>query len=175
MGEFEEKLNGILNNPAEMEKILMLARSFMGNGEASAPSPPPQQGMHHPPQGTYPGGQHMPPQYGSPPPAYAHPYHAPPPTVGQAKAPYPQASAYHPPPQAHQTAQTAAPQGGLDSILGGMDLNMMKKLAKGFSGATGSAALLQAMQPHLKDERQGQLKRAVAIAQMLKAAKAVFD
>ena len=173
MGEFEEKLNGILNNPAEMEKILMLARSFMGNGEASAASPP-QQGVHHPPQGAYPNAQHMPPHYPASPPAYAHPYHAPAPTAAGVKPPYPQPAAY-PPPQAHQTAQTGASQGGLDSILGGMDLNMMKKLAKGFSGTTGSAALLQAMQPHLRDERQGQLKRAVAIAQMLKAAKAVFD
>ena len=175
MGEFEEKLNGILNNPAEMEKILMLARNFMGNGEANA-APPPQQGVHHPPQGTYPGAQHMPPHYPASPPTYAHPYHAPSPTATGVKPPYPQpAAAYHPAPQTHQTAQAGAAQGGLDSILGGMDLNMMKKLAKGFSGTTGSAALLQAMQPHLRDERQGQLKRAVAIAQMLKAAKAVFD
>ena len=171
MGEFEEKLNGILNNPAEMEKILMLARSFMGNGEANS-APPPQQGMHYPPQGTHPVGQHMPPHYPASPPAYAHPHHAPPSASTGAKAPYPQPAAYHPPPQA---AQTGAAGGGLDSLLGGVDLNMMKKLAKGFSGTTGSAALLQAMQPHLKDERQGQLKRAVAIAQMLKAAKAVFD
>ena len=39
MGEFEEKLNGILNNPQEMEKIIALARNFMGGG-GSAPSEP---------------------------------------------------------------------------------------------------------------------------------------
>ena len=42
MGEFEEKLNGILNNPQEMEKIMALARNFMGGG--SGPDPPPQGG-----------------------------------------------------------------------------------------------------------------------------------
>ena len=45
MSEFEDKLNGILNNPQEMEKIMALARNFMGGGgeatTASAPVPPP--------------------------------------------------------------------------------------------------------------------------------------
>jgi len=43
MGEFEDKLNGILSNPKEMEKIMALAQSFMGGGSAqpqNATAPP---------------------------------------------------------------------------------------------------------------------------------------
>jgi len=44
MGELEDKLNGILNNPQEMEKIMALARRFMGGGgdsPSAGPVPPP--------------------------------------------------------------------------------------------------------------------------------------
>ena len=40
MGEFEEKLNGLLNNPQEMEKIMALARNFMGGSGGSTPPDP---------------------------------------------------------------------------------------------------------------------------------------
>lgn len=120
MGEFEEKLNGILNNPAEMEKILTLARGFMGSGGDLTSTSAGPTGAPTPPTPTTSGAD-------------------------------------------------------IAGLMGSLDPNMIGKLAKGFSGGVGSAALLQAMTPHLKMERQGQLKRALAIAQMLKAAKAIFD
>lgn len=120
MGEFEDKLNGVLNNPQEMEKIVTLARSLMGGGET---------------------------------------------TQVQAAAP--------PPPPASVPAPSTG-SSGISEMLGNIDPGMVKKLAQGLSGGVGSAALLKAMTPHLKDARQGQLKRALAIAQVVKAAKAVF-
>ena len=117
MSELEEKLNGLLNNPQEMEKIMALARNFMGGGAGPAPPPPP------------PGGA-------SPPGA-----------------------------------------GGFDlgGLLGGLDPGIMQKLVRGFSGGMGSAALLQSITPHLKDTRQGQLKRAIMIAQMVRVARGYFS
>ncbi|MCL2368904.1 MAG: hypothetical protein FWC72_07895, partial [Oscillospiraceae bacterium] len=114
MGEFEEKLNGILNNPQEMEKIMALARNLMGSGSDSpgtGPVPPPPAS----------GGPHT------------------------------------------------------DGLLGGLDSGMLQKLARGFSGGMGSAALLQSITPHLKDTRQGQLKRAIMIAQMVRVARGYFS
>ncbi|MCL2562837.1 MAG: hypothetical protein FWE08_02230 [Oscillospiraceae bacterium] len=119
MGEFEEKLNGILNNPQEMEKIMALARNLMGSG----------------------GGSDA-PQGGSSPP---------PPLPGTSGGP------------------------DFGSLLGGLDAGMVQKLVKGFSGGRGSATLLQSITPHLKDTRQGQLKRAVMIAQMVKVARGYFS
>ena len=115
MGEFEEKLSGILNNPQEMEKIAHLARRFMGGGET--------------PEGSPPGA-------------------APPPPGGTVN---------------------------LEGLLGGLDPGLMQKLALGLKGGMSTAALLQAVTPHLKDERKGQLKRAVTIAQMVRVARAVFS
>ena len=39
MNEFEQKLNSILSDPAEMEKISRLAAQIMGGGEAGAEPP----------------------------------------------------------------------------------------------------------------------------------------
>ena len=115
MSEFEDKLNGILNNPQEMEKIMALARRFMkgeGGGDSSGPVPPPVPGA-----------------------------------------------------------------GGLDlgGLLGGIDPGLIQKLVRGFAGVGGSAALLQSITPHLRDERQSQLKRAIMIAQMVRVARAYFS
>ena len=117
MGDFEEKLNGILNNPREMEKIMALARNFMGNG--GGPAPPPTEPV--------------------------------------------------PPPGSGATG------GGLDGLLGGLDSGMMQKLAQGFAGGLGSSALLTSITPHLRDTRQGQLKRAIMIAQMVRVARGYFS
>ena len=42
MNEFEEKLNAILGDPAEMERITRLASELMGGGDLSAPSAQPR-------------------------------------------------------------------------------------------------------------------------------------
>jgi len=114
MGELEEKLNGILNNPQEMEKIMALARKLMGGG-----------------------GTSVPPELGAAPPT----------------------------------------PGGLDidGILGGLDPGLVQKLARGFTGGMGSSALLTSITPHLKDERQGQLRRAITIAQVVRVARTMFS
>lgn len=117
MGEFEEKLNGILNNPQEMEKIMAIARNFMGGGGPAAPADDPPTGG------------------------------APPPIEG----------------------------GGLDGLLGGLDPGLMAKLAKGLAGGVGTAALLQSVSPHLKSERQGQLKRAITVAQLVRVGRSMFS
>ena len=119
MGEFEDKLNGILNNPQEMEKIIALARNFMGGGADSGPPPPPGSA----PSGGGTGGLNL---------------------------------------------------DGLLGGLGGLDPGLLQKLARGFAGGVGSAALLQSITPHLKSERQGQLKRAITIAQAVRVARVMF-
>jgi len=119
MGELEEKINGILNNPQEMEKIMALARNLMGGkadfgGSASEVPPSPNEGQ---------GGGGL----------------------------------------------------NLEGLIGGIDPDMMKKLAGAFAGGIGSAALLQAMAPHLGEARKSQLKRAITVAQMVRVARAVFS
>jgi len=115
MSEFEDKLNGILNNPKEMEKIMALARNFMGSGGNAVPSAAGEE-----------------------------------PHVGG---------------------------GGLnlEGILGGLDPGLMQKLTRGLSSGLGSAAMLQAITPHLKESRRGQLKRALTVAQIVRAARVMFD
>jgi len=115
MGELEDKLHGILNNPQEMEKIMALARNVMGGmGEAA----PPQ------------GGDAVP-----------------------------------------------ASQEGFDvaGMLSGLDPKLLGKLTAGLSSGIGTGALLQAITPHLKEERQGQLRRAITIAQMVRAVRVMFE
>lgn len=41
MDELEEKLNSVLNNPSELEKISKIASAIMGGGDK--PEPPPQE------------------------------------------------------------------------------------------------------------------------------------
>ena len=42
MDELEEKLNAVLNNPSELEKISKIASAIMG-GSCDKPEPPPQE------------------------------------------------------------------------------------------------------------------------------------
>ena len=39
MGEFEDRINSVLSDPGQMEKIAKLAKSFMAGGEKQAESP----------------------------------------------------------------------------------------------------------------------------------------
>ena len=43
MSEFEDRINSILGNPAEMEKIMNLASQFMGGGSDRKQEPEPEQ------------------------------------------------------------------------------------------------------------------------------------
>lgn len=53
MSEFEDKINAILGNPAEMEKITKLAAQIMGGGGAASSSPEaPQEPPREKPQET---------------------------------------------------------------------------------------------------------------------------
>ena len=111
MGELEEKLKGILENPQEMEKIMALAQNLMGGKSPPSDSAPPSDGNKSP----------------------------------------------------------------LEGILNGLDPGILQKVARGFTGGVGTAALLKSITPHLKDERQSQLNRAITIAQMVRVAKSVFS
>lgn len=42
MSDFEERLNSILNDPGQMEKITAMAKSLMGGREPPETTPPPQ-------------------------------------------------------------------------------------------------------------------------------------
>ena len=123
MSEFDDKLNQILNNPQQLEKLLGIAKTMMGNvGGGSA-------------QNTY--AQHE---------------------------------------QPPSAAPVAAPQTGQSGgLFDSLDTGLITKLARGFSSATGTAALLQAVTPHLDSERHGQLKRAVTVAQLVKVARNVLS
>jgi len=121
MGEFEEKINGLLSNPEEMQKIMSLARSITGSGDTPLPgdSPPP--------------------------------------------------------------ATEKAEESG-SSLFENLDpklLQSMGKLMGQFNspGAAGGdkSALLNALCPYLKEERQEQLHRAMNIAKMAKVAKVAFS
>lgn len=50
MGDFEEKLEHILNNPQAMSQIMSLAQSLGGSSSAQSPSPPAGQGSAAPEQ-----------------------------------------------------------------------------------------------------------------------------
>jgi len=115
MGELEDKLHGILNNPQEMEKIMAIARNFMGGADQVAS-----------------------------------------PEVGASS------------PVSSESFDVAG-------MLSGLDPKLLGKLTAGLSSGVGSGALLQAITPHLKEERQGQLRRAITIAQLVRAARVMFE
>jgi len=115
MGELEDKLQGILNNPQEMEKIMAIARNFMGGADQAASS------------------------------------------------------------QGGEAAPASSESFDIAGMLGGLDPKLLGKLTAGLSSGIGTGALLQAITPHLKEERQGQLKRAITIAQLVRAARVMFE
>lgn len=140
MAEFEEKLNALLSDPNSMAQIMQLAQS-LGAGNAATPAPP----------GPVPGG--YPPQGGYPPP--------PPPPGG-----FPPPAGFPPPP--------GAPPGDspLASLLGSIDPGTVARLLP-LVGELGSAqnnnnrALLYALGPYLKPERQTKIERALQLARMI--------
>lgn len=101
MNEFEEKLNAILSDPGEMEKISRLAAQFMG-GET------PEQAA----------------------------------------------------------SQSSSPDGAMLGRLAGL---------MGGAGGKDKTALLQALTPYLRPERQAKLKKALNIARMARLARLTLE
>ena len=102
MNEFEEKLNAILSDPGEMEKISRLAAQLMGGaGPDSAPAP-------------------------------------------------------------QDSSGDGALLGRLAGLMGG-------------AGAKDKTALLQALSPYLRPERQAKLKKALNIARMARLARLTLE
>ncbi|WP_293009812.1 MULTISPECIES: hypothetical protein [unclassified Oscillibacter] len=137
MAEFEDKLNAILSDPNSMAQIMQLAQSI-GGGNGSAPAPPPGQA-----QGGYP--PYSPPGQG---------YQAPPP------------GNYPPPPG------PAPGENPLSSLLGSIDPSTIARLMPligelGSHQNNNSRALLYALRPYLKVERQTKIERALQLARIV--------
>lgn len=116
-GELGARLESILSDPAQMEKITQLAMGLMGSETAPASG------------------------------------------------------------EVSQTPPTPAPTGAGD-ILGSLgDTRLLSALGKAFSGGgekNRSTALLVAMRPYMRPEKQEKLDRAMKIAQMVHVAGAVM-
>ena len=137
MAEFEDKLNAILSDPNSMAQIMQLAQSI-GGGNGSAPGPPSGQA-----QGGY--SPYSPPGQG---------YQAPPP------------GNYPPPPG------PAPGENPLSSLLGSIDPGTIARLMPligelGSPHNNNSRALLYALRPYLKAERQTKIERALQLARIV--------
>ncbi|WP_352415829.1 hypothetical protein [Oscillibacter ruminantium] len=143
MAEFDEKLNALLSDPNSMAQIMQLAQSLGGGGSAPAPQPGPPQGGFTP-QGGYSSQNGFPPQ-------------------GNFQSPQ---SGYSPPPG-------PAPAGNpLASLLGGIDpktIARLMPLAQELASPqnTNNRALLYALRPYLKPERQEKIERALQLARIV--------
>ena len=118
-GELGAKLEAILSDPAQMEKITQMAMGLMGS---AAPAEDSSAGSNAPPAATAP----------------------------------------------------ATPGSVLDSL---GDTRLLSALGKAFSGGTEksrSTALLVAMRPYMRPEKQEKLDRAMQIARMVHIAGAVM-
>jgi len=113
MSEFEDRLNSILNDPEQMDKIASMAKSLMG---------------------------------------------------GSGQEPGPQAA--------------PAAEGGMSSLLEGLDPGMLQRMMKVMSGMKQgpdeNTALLEAMKPFLKEKRRAKMDRAIKLAKMAKVAELAF-
>ncbi|BAK99433.1 hypothetical protein OBV_22350 [Oscillibacter valericigenes Sjm18-20] len=157
MAEFEEKLNALLSDPNSMAQIMQLAQSLNGGASAPPPQPGPAQGGYPPPPGQPQGGYPPPPQPG--------------PTQGGYS---PQGGYQGPPPQGNYQTPQGPPPGGnsLASLLGGIDpgtIARLMPLVRELSGPqnTNNRALLYALRPYLKPERQGKIERALQLARIV--------
>jgi hypothetical protein len=73
-----------------------------------------------------------------------------------------------------RSAQADAGGDGLSGLLGGLDPKMLKligRLTGEYSSDSGTADLLRALRPYLKDEKREQLDRAAEVARMARLAK----
>ena len=161
MSEFDEKLNALLSDPGSMARIMELAQSLSGGQGGGTGGTPPG--------AAFPGGSAAPPG-GSPggqgAPSGSFPGGMPGGTGGSPGGTGP-------------GFPGAAPPGGgpsLSSLLGGMDPALLARLlplAQELGGAQTSqaAALLFALQPYLKPERQANVPRALQLARLLRLGK----
>lgn len=178
MAEFEEKLNALLSDPNSMAQIMQLAQSLNGGASAPPPQPGPAQGGYQP-QGGYPPPPGQPQGGYSPPPGQPQGGYAPP--LGQPQGGYQgpppqgnyQAPQGPPPPGNYQASQGPPPGGNpLASLLGGIDpgtIARLMPLVQELSSPqnTNNRALLYALRPYLKPERQGKIERALQLARIV--------
>lgn len=155
MAEFEEKLNALLSNPESMAQVMQMAQSLSANmgGQGAAAV-----GTSAPPQPPSPQAQSF-PQAAAPPPAQ--------PASGGV-----------------DLFSALAGGGGdvlssLGGMLGGVDPKLIARLLPlvqelGSGQNSEAAALLQALRPFLKTERQEQVERALHLAKLIHIAKKFF-
>lgn len=147
MSEFEDRINSILGNPAEMEKIMNLASQFMGGGSGKKEEP--QAGQTDSDQGQG-SGQGQSSNQGQ----------------GQGSA-QSRSSAQGP---------DLSGLGGLGG-LGGFDAEMFSKIGRIMSqvqGGSEKTELLRAMGPYLKQERREKMEKAIRFARIAKVAGAAL-
>ena len=154
MAEFEEKLNALLSNPESMAQVMQMAQSLSANmgGQGAAAS-----GNSAPPQPPAPQAQSF--SQAAPPPAQ--------PASGGG-----------------DLFSALAGGGGdvlssLGGMLGGLDPKLIARLLPlvqelGSGQNSEAVALLQALRPFLKTERQEQVERALHLAKLIHIAKKFF-
>ena len=189
MAEFEDKLNALLSDPNSMAQIMQLAQSLSGGQNAAPPGggvPPSGAAGDGPafPSGGIPSGQSQPPQggaggFGSQPANSSNSGPAPPnggPGPSGAKSSpdgVPFGSGGFNPGPSGGSSGTPGPQGNpISSLLGGMDPALLARLMPlvqelGSQQNSNARALLYALRPYLKPERQEKIERALQLARLV--------
>lgn len=161
MSEFDDKLNALLSNPDSMAQIMQLAQSLSGqSGQPSSVNAPVPSG----------GGPWAQPPNDAQSPNLPH---QPPPVAG---GPSPFAAG------GPSGGQQPSPLGGLDmlsSLAGGLDPKLIARLLPLVQDLTSgndsnARALLFALRPYLKEERQDRVERALQLAKLLHMGKKFF-
>ena len=158
MGEFEDKVSKLLSSPEGMEQILSVARMLSAQGSAPAVDP---------------GSKTAETAYRSEPPI---------PAPGA-----PTAESAPPAPGSADLSQILASlsgltgKDGLGGLKGLLDLDpkiistALSLLGEATAPNDKSAALLYALKPYLKEERQPKIDRALQIARLVRVGKKFFS
>ena len=170
MGDFEDKLNNILSNPAELEKIMGLASRLMGGSDTGTASV----GMSASSSGGNSDNSRQRSRDEGAPTVPSLPS-----TINAAS---PQSGLSEEKTGSAQSAVTADAGAGLASALPTlMNSNMLRQLGGLMSNSMSSAsagdnkmALLNAMGPYLSRERREKLQKAMRFAKMAKLAREIF-
>ncbi|WP_312941777.1 hypothetical protein [Oscillibacter sp.] len=160
MAEFEDKLNAILSDPNSMAQIMQLAQSIGGGNGSALPSQPGQAQGGYPPYPPPGQASYQPPPPGS----YAPP--------GQASYQPPPPRSYAPPGNYPPPPGSASGENPLSSLLGSIDPGTIARLMPlikelGSPHNNNSRALLYALRPYLKAERQTKIERALQLARIV--------